>query len=115
MKYLAAYALVALSGKAPTQADVKAVLKAADVTVDQDRISSLFAELDGKSFDEVCNEGKAKLVGTGSGAGAGAAAASGGAAAGTSAAGNAAAPAAEVKAEEPAEEEDDDMGFGLFD
>lgn len=112
MKYLAAYALVALSGKTPTQADVKAVLKAADVAIDQDRISSLFAELNGKSFDEVCNEGKAKLVGTGSSAGA---AASGRAAAGTSAAGNVAAPAAEVKAEEPAEEEDDDMGFGLFD
>lgn len=106
MKYLAAYALVALSGKTPAKADVEAVLKAAGVSVDSARMQSLFAELDGKNFDDVCKEGKAKLVGSGPATGAGAGA---GAKAGNTA------PAAEAKKAEPEEEEDDEMGFGLFD
>ncbi|KAK7195414.1 60S acidic ribosomal protein P2 [Novymonas esmeraldas] len=108
MQYLAAYALVALSGKAPTKAAVQAVLKAAGVAGDSSRIDALFSELDGKNFDEVMAEGRTKLVGSGS-----AAPASSGAAA--PAAGASAAAAAEAKKEEPEEEADDDMGFGLFD
>ncbi|ORC90680.1 putative 60S acidic ribosomal protein P2 [Trypanosoma theileri] len=105
MKYLAAYALVSLSGKTPSKTDVEAVLKAASVPVDASRLSALFDELEGKDFDAVCMEGKAKLVG----GGAGPAAAGGAAAAPAAAAPAAAAPAAAE------EEEDDDMGFGLFD
>ncbi|EPY15140.1 large subunit ribosomal protein LP2 [Strigomonas culicis] len=106
MKYLAAYALVALSGKTPSKSAVEAVLKAAGVPVDAARVTALFAELEGKNFEELSAEGKAKLVGSGS------AAPASGAAAGSSAAPAAAAAKEEVKEEE---EDDDEMGFGLFD
>lgn len=108
MKYVAAYALVSLAGKTPSKADVQAVLKAAGVAVDSSRVDALFAELDGKSFEQVAAEGRSKLVSVGG-------AAPAGGAAGTA---DAAAPAAAAsKAAEPEEEEegDDDMGFGLFD
>ncbi|CAC9516461.1 60S acidic ribosomal protein P2 / P2a [Leishmania donovani] len=105
MQYLAAYALVALSGKTPSKAAVEAVLKAAGVAVDASRVDAVFQELEGKSFDALVAEGRAKLVGSGSAAPA--------AAASTAAA--AAAVVAEAKKEEPEEEADDDMGFGLFD
>lgn len=104
MKYLAAYALVALSGKTPSQEDVSAVLKAAGSPVDTARIQLLLDELKDKNFEEICNEGKAKLVGGGSASPAPAASAA------------AAAPAADTKAAAKEEsEDDDDMGFGLFD
>ncbi|KAH9579706.1 hypothetical protein LSM04_006709 [Trypanosoma melophagium] len=107
MKYLAAYALVNLSGRTPSKTDVEAVLKAAGVPIDASRLSALFDELEGKDFDAVCAEGKAKLVGGAVGAGA---------ATGSAAAAPAAAAAASAAAAAAAEEEeDDDMGFGLFD
>lgn len=102
MKYLAAYALVQLSGKAPTKADVEKVLKAAGVAVDAARINDLFTNFEGKNFDEVAAEGKKKLVG-----GAAPAAAPAAAAAAAPAAKAAAAPA-------PVEEDDDDIGLDLF-
>ncbi len=105
MKYLAAFALVQLSGKAPTKKDVEAVLKAAGTSADSARIDALFKELEGKSFEDLIAQGKKKMVG---GAAAPAAAAAAPAAAGKPAA------AAAAKAPEP-EEEDDDMGMGLFD
>nr|P51408.1 RecName: Full=Large ribosomal subunit protein P2; AltName: Full=60S acidic ribosomal protein P2 [Trypanosoma brucei brucei]CAA79921.1 acidic ribosomal P2-type protein [Trypanosoma brucei] len=107
MKYLAAYALISLSGKTPSKADVEAVLKAAGVPVDSSRVEELLSEVEGKDFDALCAEGKAKLVG---GVTAGGAAPSGGAAAHAAAASAPAAAAAEAE-----EEDDDDMGFGLFD
>nr|CCC91201.1 unnamed protein product [Trypanosoma congolense IL3000] len=109
MKYLAAYALVSLSGKTPTKNDIEAVLKAAGVPVNSSRVEELLAEFDGKDFDALCAEGKAKLVG-------GAACAGGAPAGGAAApASSAAAPAAAAAAAEAEEEDDDDMGFGLFD
>ncbi|CCW61482.1 unnamed protein product [Phytomonas sp. EM1] len=111
MKYLAAYALVSLSGKTPSQSDVEAVLKAAGVAVDSSRIRSLFKELGGKSFDELCMEGKSKL-----GAGGAAAPVSGGAAAAASGAAPAAAvPEADNNKAQPVDDDEDDMDFGLFD
>ncbi|KAH8613585.1 putative 60s Acidic ribosomal protein [Trypanosoma vivax] len=107
MKYLAAYALVNLSGAAPTKASVEAVLKAAGVPIDASRMTELFEQFEGKDFEALCTEGKAKLVGGGPRSGAPAAAA-----AATAPASGAAAAAAPAAAEE---EEDDDMGFGLFD
>jgi large subunit ribosomal protein LP2 len=101
MQYIAAYALCALSGTEPTKKDVQAVLKAGGVTADATKVDELFAQLEGKKFDEVAAEGKKKL---GSGGGGGGAA---------PAAGGAAAPAAAKK--EDTTEEDDDMGMGLFD
>ncbi|CBZ29053.1 putative 60S acidic ribosomal protein P2 [Leishmania mexicana MHOM/GT/2001/U1103] len=105
MQYLAAYALVALSGKMPSKADVQAVLKAAGAAVDDSRVDAVFQELEGKDLHGLMTEGRTKLVGAGSAAPAAAA----------STAGAAAAPVAETKKEEPEEEADDDMGFGLFD
>ncbi|KAG5498876.1 hypothetical protein JKF63_03165 [Porcisia hertigi] len=110
MQYLAAYALVALSGKTPSKADIQAVLKAAGVAIDSSRVDALFTELEGKSFNDVMAEGRTKLgrtklVGSGSAAPAAAATATGASAAA----------AAETKKDEPEEEADDDMGFGLFD
>ena len=102
MKYLAAYALCAING-APTKDQVKAVLKAAKVEIDNAKLDAVFAQFEGKDFAETVAAGKAKI---------GAGAAAGGAAAGGAA--GAAAPAA--KAAEPEEAEgDEDMGFGLFD
>eukprot|EP00331_Platyophrya_macrostoma_P026417 CAMPEP_0176435854 /NCGR_PEP_ID=MMETSP0127-20121128/17590_1 /TAXON_ID=938130 /ORGANISM="Platyophrya macrostoma, Strain WH" /LENGTH=102 /DNA_ID=CAMNT_0017819001 /DNA_START=40 /DNA_END=348 /DNA_ORIENTATION=- len=101
MKYLAAYALVQLSGKAPTKADVEKVLKAAGVAVDAARVDELFTNFEGKNFEEVAAEGKKKLVGSAAPAAAAPAAS--------------AAPAAKAAAAPaPVEEEDDDMGMDLF-
>ena len=107
VKYLAAYALCALSGKAPTKDAVKAVLKAGGVAIDEARINELFTNLEGKDFNKVVAEGLEKVSSAGP--------VSGGAAA-------AAAPAAAGKKEEPKKkaapepepEDDDDMIGGLF-
>merc|ERR1719152_672638 len=99
MKYVAAYLLATLGGKAsPSSADVTAILKAAGADVDADRLGSLLKSLEGKSLEEVLEAGRKKI---------GAMAPAGGAA-------PAAAPAG-AAAEEPEEEGDDDMGFSLFD
>ena len=102
MKYLAAYALCALNGT-PTKDQVKKVLKAGGVDVDSARLDEVFAQFEGKNFEEVASAGKAKIGSAGAGA-----APAGGAAPAAAAA----KPAAKV--EEP-EEDDDDMGMGLFD
>eukprot|EP01084_Bolivina_argentea_P069145 125874_1 len=89
-----------LSGSAPTKKSVEAVLKAGGVSVDKSRLDALFAEFEGKDFDEIVKTGMGKLVG-----GAGSAAAP------AAAAGAAPAKAAAAPVEES--EDDDDMG-GLF-
>ena len=113
MKYLAAYALVALNGATPTEADVTAVLKAAGVEADKARITALFAELKGKDIAALIAEGSKKLQTLGGGGGGAAAPA----VAAAPAADAKAAPAAAKgkKAPEPEPAEDDDMGLGLFD
>ncbi len=111
VKYLAAYALVQLSGKAPTKDAVKAVLKAGGVAIDEARINELFSNLEGKDFNKVVADGLAKVSKAGPVAGGAAAAAP--------------APAAAAKKEEPKKEDkkaakapepedDDDMIGGLF-
>ena len=101
MKYIAAYALCALSGNTPAKADVEAVLKAAGVAVDAARVETLMTEMSGKAFDELVAEGQKKM--------------SSGAAAPAAAAAGAAKPAAKAAAAAKAEssDDDDDMG-GLF-
>ncbi|KAG2733839.1 hypothetical protein G9P44_003364 [Scheffersomyces stipitis] len=109
MKYLAAYLLLVNAGNAtPSAADIKAVLSAADVEVEEEKVEKLIAEVEGKTAEELIAEGNEKLssVPTGAAAGASAGAASSGAVAEE---------AAEEAAEEEKEESDDDMGFGLFD
>ena len=97
MQYIAAYALVSLSGKVPAAADVEAVLKAAGVAVDKTRLDLLITEVAGKSFEELVSTGSAKLAS--------------GAAPAKAATTTAAAPAAKAAAA-PVEEEEDDMGMG---
>ena len=108
MKYLAAYALCQLSGKAPTKDAVKATLKAAGVAIDEARINELFSNFEGKDFDKTIQEGLKKVGSAGPAAGAAAPAP----AAAKAAAPEKAAPKKEEKKPEP--EEDDDLMGGLF-
>ncbi|KAG6821194.1 hypothetical protein H0H93_004014 [Arthromyces matolae] len=113
MKYLAAYLLLQIGGKAsPSVADISKLLGSVGIEADSDRAQALISELEGKNIDEVIAAGSSKLASVPSGGAAASApaAASGGAAP--------AAAAAEEKKEEKKEEKeesDDDMGFGLFD
>ena len=110
MKYLAAYALCALSGSAPTKDSVKAVLKAGGVAIDEARINELFSNFEGKEFSKVMEEGLAKVNSCGGGVAAAAPAASAAAPAAKGAA-----PAGKKKAPTPPpSDEDDDMIGGLF-
>ena len=107
MKYLAAYALCNLSGKAPTKDAVKAVLKAAGVAVDEARINDLFTNFDGKDFAKTVAAGLTKVAGAGG--------ASAGAAAPKAEAAKADAKKPEVKAAAKPAEEDADADGGMLD
>jgi ribosomal protein L12E/L44/L45/RPP1/RPP2 len=109
LKYLAAYALVQLSGSKPTKDAVKAVLKAGGVTVDEARVNELFGNFEGKDFDNLVKDGLKKVSAGGAAAGAAPAAAA--------PAKGKEAPAAPAKAKEapkPKEEEDDGAMLDLF-
>ncbi|CAO3651088.1 unnamed protein product [Cunninghamella blakesleeana] len=107
MKYLAAYLLLTVGGKAnPTTEDVKNILNSVGAEIDEERVSSLIAALGEKDIAQLIEEGKEKISSVPTG---GAVAAAGGAAAGG------AEEAKEEAKEEEKEESDDDMGFGLFD
>jgi large subunit ribosomal protein LP2 len=56
MKYLAAYLLAALTGE-PTEKSVTAIVTAAGGEADAAKVSALFAELSGKSLDEIIAAG----------------------------------------------------------
>ena len=107
MRNLAAYLLLAVGGNtSPSAADIKKILSSVGIETDDERITSLLKELEGKDINELISEGSAKLASVPSGVAAPVAASGG----------SAAAPAAAEKAkEEEKEESDDDMGFGLFD
>ena len=104
MRYLAAFALAFLSGKAnPSAADVKKILTASGAEIDESKIKAICEALNGQDIAAVVAEKLASMANIPSGAGP---------AAGT-------AGAAETKAEEAApveeeEEEEDDFGFDLF-
>lgn len=54
MKHLAAYMLLTLGGNtSPSADDVKEVLSAVGVEADEDRLSTLLKELEGKDINEV--------------------------------------------------------------
>jgi len=114
MRYIAAYLLLQIGGKAsPSAADIKKVLAAGGVDADDERLEKLLAEVKGKDVNELIAEGSSKLASVPSGGGGGG---GGGAAAGGAAPAAAAAEEKkEEKKEEAKEESDDDMGFGLFD
>lgn len=108
MKYLAAYLLLVNAGNAnPSSSDVKSVLESVGIEVEEERLSKLISEVEGKNAEELIAEGNEKLSSVPTG---------GPAAGAASASGSADAPAAaEEQVEEEKEESDDDMGFGLFD
>ncbi|EAS03734.4 60S acidic ribosomal protein (macronuclear) [Tetrahymena thermophila SB210] len=107
MKYVAAYALLALNGSQPSEADVKALIESVNGTVDATKLSSFMNVIKGKNIEDVIKAGLSKVGNIGGAA-------------------PAAAPAAATKApeakkeepkkEEPKKEEDDFEGAGdLFD
>jgi large subunit ribosomal protein LP2 len=54
MKHLAAYMLLTLGGNSsPSADDVKEVLSAVGIEADDDRLTSLLGELEGKDINEV--------------------------------------------------------------
>jgi len=113
MKVIAAYLLAVLGGNAhPDAGAVNAILSAAGIEADAERVSTLISELSGKDVFEVIAAGKGKLasvpsVGASSAPSAGASSApSGGAAA-------AAPKEEEKKKEEEPKEEEDEVGVLL--
>lgn len=111
MKYLAAYALLALSGNNNvTAADIKRVLGDAQINADDADINRLIESVKGKPIHQLIAEGT-KQIGT----------AAPSAPAATTTAKVTEAPKKEAKKEAPkkeappAEEEDDFMAGGLFD
>uniref|UniRef100_A0A146M636 Large ribosomal subunit protein P2 n=1 Tax=Lygus hesperus TaxID=30085 RepID=A0A146M636_LYGHE len=114
MRYVAAYLLSLLGGKAaPAASDIEKILSSVGIEADAEKVKKVISELNGKSIDQVMADGREKLSSMPSAGAAPAAAASG------------AAPAAaaeekkeakkEEKKKEESESEDEDMGFGLFD
>lgn len=63
MRYIAAYLLLQTAGNSsPSAADIKKVIAAGGVEVDEDRLSSLISELEGKDINTLINEGNSKLA-----------------------------------------------------
>lgn len=105
MKHLAAYLLLTTGGKtSPSAEDIKSVLSAVGIDADEERLTQLISELEGKDISELIAEGSSKLASVPAG---------GAVAASSAAAGGAAAPAEEAKEEakkeEEAEESDEDV------
>ncbi|XP_068450301.1 60S acidic ribosomal protein P2 [Clinocottus analis] len=111
MRYVAAYLLAVLGGNtSPSAKDIKAILGSVGIEADDERLSKVISELNGKDINEVMNSGLSKLASVPAGGAVAAPAAAAGPAA-------AAAVVEEKKEEkkEESEESDEDMGFGLFD
>lgn len=62
MKYLAAYLLALLANREPSAETISSILKESDVTVDDSKLQSLLNRLEGKSLEEVLEEGRKKLA-----------------------------------------------------
>ena len=63
MRYIAAYLLLQLGGKAePTAADIERVLGSVGVAVDRDRLQQLLTSLEGKNIAHIIEEGSKKLA-----------------------------------------------------
>ncbi|XP_071372366.1 large ribosomal subunit protein P2-like isoform X2 [Centroberyx affinis] len=115
MRYVAAYLLAVLGGKAnPSAQDIKHILGSVGIEADDERLNKVISELNGKDTEEVLNAGMSKLASVPAG-GAVAASAAGGSAAVAAAAAPAAAEEKKEEKKEESEESDEDMGFGLFD
>uniref|UniRef100_A0A7S2J6U2 60S acidic ribosomal protein P2 n=1 Tax=Alexandrium andersonii TaxID=327968 RepID=A0A7S2J6U2_9DINO len=113
MKYLGAYLLAVLGGKeSPSSDDIKAILEAGGIDIDESMISKVCERMDGKQAHELISTGFGKFAACGGGGGGG-----GGAAAPAAGGGGGGGGAAEEKKEEKKveeEEEEEDMEFDLF-
>src|ERR1700712_3382793 len=109
MRYVAAYLLALLGGKAaPSVDDIKKILGSVGIEAEDEKAQKVVKELNGKKIQEVISEGSKKLASVPSGGGASAAPAAGGSAPAT--AGGSPKKEEKKKEPEPEEEEDDDMG-----
>lgn len=144
MRYVAAYLLATLGSKSnPSKQDIQSILESVGLDVDDEKLSKVCSELQGKDINEVISEGMGKLASMPSGmyssyilcgvcpllggvpclvldcassvAYIGGAVAVASSAAGGGGDSGAAEEKEETKVEEEEEESDDDMGFGLFD
>ena len=102
---IAALVLCKLGGKSGSADDIKAVLEAAGVAVNEEELAKLCGDVEGKDLNALLAAGAEKIkdvpFGGGGGGGGPAAAAGGGAA------------AEEAKPEEKEEEEEMDLGGGI--
>lgn len=109
MKAVAAYLLAVLGGNDhPNANDVKKILKSVGADVDNETLSKLFSELEGKNVFEVMEQGRSKLAAVPSGGGVATSA-------GAGAAPSAGAAAESKKVEEEKKEsssESEEGGFG---
>jgi|EP01033_Poteriospumella_lacustris_P006996 large subunit ribosomal protein LP2 len=106
MRHLAAYLLLKVGGNEnPTAEDIKALLGLVGVDGEEERLTQLLADLEGKDVAELIAAGQERLVKAG-----GAAVAAGAAGAAPAAAGGDAAPA---KEEKPKVEEVDALDGGM--
>ena len=113
MKYQAAYLMAVIGGKeSPSASDVKHILEAGGIEIDEEMLNLVISKAEGKNVSELITAGMGKFAacGGGGGGGGGAAPAAGGAGAGAAAGGGAA--KEEKKVEE--EEEEEEMDFDLF-
>lgn len=62
MKYLAAFLLLGLAGNSsPSAEDIKTVLSSVGIDADEERLSSLLKELEGKDINEVCTNSTCEI------------------------------------------------------
>ncbi|GBG91811.1 hypothetical protein CBR_g53700 [Chara braunii] len=116
MKYVAAYLLAVLGGKAhPTADDIADILESVSADVDHKRLDKLMKEVEGKDVNELIAAGREKFSSVPSGGGAVAVSAGGGGGGDAASGGVAAAEPEKEPEKEEEEEEDEDMGFSLFD
>ena len=63
MRHLAAYLLLQIGGNAsPSADDIKKVLGSVGIDADEDRLSKLLSELEGKDVAELISEGSSKFA-----------------------------------------------------
>jgi large subunit ribosomal protein LP2 len=106
MRHLAAYLLLVAGGnESPSAVDIKAALSKVGIDADDERLSQLLNELEGKDLNELIKEGSEKLCKVAAGGGGGGAAPAAGA--------PAAGAKEEKKAEKPKVEEVDALDGGM--
>merc|ERR1711998_113002 len=103
MKEQAAYSLLWLAGKEPTQKEVEEFMKKCGVSCEKESLSALFKALDGKTVVDAVKAGEKKFISMPAG---------GGGARPAAAAGGATADAAPKEEEKPKEEEPEDVDMG---